>query len=94
MTSSSTSELSDLSRSSSDESSSAQKKEDISIEPAGLEAGKTTDTDVETGEGNEHSDLPRADGGRKAWLFLAGCFVFEALVWGKSTNPSLPSSPF
>jgi hypothetical protein len=26
--------------------------------------------------------LPRADGGRDAWLFLVGCFVFEALVWG------------
>ncbi|KAL2069592.1 hypothetical protein VTL71DRAFT_14271 [Oculimacula yallundae] len=26
--------------------------------------------------------LPRADGGRDAWLFLAACFVFEALVWG------------
>ena len=26
---------------------------------------------------------PRVDGGKDAWLFLAGCFVFEALVWGK-----------
>jgi hypothetical protein len=26
--------------------------------------------------------LPRADGGRHAWLFLVGCIVFEALVWG------------
>jgi hypothetical protein len=25
--------------------------------------------------------LPRADKGRHAWLFLTGCFVFEALVW-------------
>ncbi|KAH8684455.1 major facilitator superfamily domain-containing protein, partial [Tricladium varicosporioides] len=24
----------------------------------------------------------RADGGKDAWLFLAGCFIFEALVWG------------
>lgn len=30
------------------------------------------------------SRLPRADGGKEAWLFLAGCFVFEALVWGIS----------
>lgn len=28
-------------------------------------------------------NVPRADGGRHAWLFLAGCFVFEALIWGK-----------
>lgn len=27
--------------------------------------------------------LPPADGGRQAWLFLAGCFLMEGLVWGK-----------
>ena len=27
--------------------------------------------------------LPRADGGREAWLVLASCFVLEATVWGK-----------
>jgi len=27
--------------------------------------------------------LPQADGGRDAWLFLAGCFSIEALVWGE-----------
>jgi hypothetical protein len=27
-------------------------------------------------------DLPPVDGGHKAWLFLAGCFVMEALVFG------------
>ncbi|PGG99221.1 hypothetical protein AJ79_08651 [Helicocarpus griseus UAMH5409] len=26
--------------------------------------------------------LPPADGGIRAWLFLAGCFCIEALVWG------------
>ena len=26
--------------------------------------------------------LPRADGGRQAWLFLTACFILEALVWG------------
>ncbi|KAH8596147.1 major facilitator superfamily domain-containing protein [Bisporella sp. PMI_857] len=26
--------------------------------------------------------LPRADGGKDAWLFLISCFVVEALVWG------------
>lgn len=31
--------------------------------------------------GQEFS-LPRADGGMQAWLFLAGCFATEALVWG------------
>jgi hypothetical protein len=27
--------------------------------------------------------LPQADGGKDAWLFLAACFIVEALVWGK-----------
>lgn len=26
--------------------------------------------------------LPRADGGKDAWLVLAACFFLEALVWG------------
>lgn len=34
--------------------------------------------------GQEPTSLPRADGGRDAWLFLAGCFAIEALTWGKS----------
>jgi hypothetical protein len=32
----------------------------------------------------EQANLPRADGGMDAWLFLAGCFTIEALVWGES----------
>lgn len=36
-------------------------------------------------EEREHSSgsLPRADGGKDAWWFLAGCFLIEALTWGK-----------
>ena len=30
------------------------------------------------------SALPPADGGRQAYLFLAGCFILEATVWGVS----------
>ena len=26
--------------------------------------------------------LPPADQGKDAWLFLAGCFMVEALIWG------------
>jgi len=29
--------------------------------------------------------LPRADGGKDAWMFLAACFTIEALVWGTSS---------
>ena len=31
----------------------------------------------------EQVNLPRADGGKEAWLFLCGCFTIEALVWGR-----------
>jgi hypothetical protein len=31
-------------------------------------------------------DLPPVDGGYKAWLFLAGCFVMETLVFGMIIN--------
>ncbi|KAK3671385.1 hypothetical protein LTR78_008663 [Recurvomyces mirabilis] len=41
--------------------------------------------DFENAQWNEpnHNDqsLPRADGGKDAWLFLASCFVLEALIW-------------
>ncbi|KAH9214100.1 major facilitator superfamily domain-containing protein [Leptodontidium sp. 2 PMI_412] len=33
-------------------------------------------------ESSQSTKVSRADGGRDAWLFLAACFVFEALVWG------------
>jgi len=33
--------------------------------------------------------LPPVDRGKDAWLFLAACFVVEALVWGKSLCVSL-----
>jgi hypothetical protein len=28
--------------------------------------------------------LPPVDRGKQAWLFLAGAFMIEALVWGES----------
>lgn len=34
--------------------------------------------------GEQERIIPPADGGSGAWLFLAGCFGIEALVWGKS----------
>lgn len=42
---------------------------------------------VEDGQRNP----PRADGGREAWLFLGGCFVLEALVWGKFAESFIPT---
>lgn len=37
--------------------------------------------------------LPRADGGKEAWLFLAGCCTVEALVWGECLWPSSGANP-
>lgn len=36
----------------------------------------------EADDGQREFTLPPADGGRSAWLFLAGCFAVEALMWG------------
>lgn len=38
---------------------------------------------TEEASGRLEFSLPQADGGRDAWLFLAACFVVEALVWGE-----------
>lgn len=42
-------------------------------------------------ESNCSSNLPPVDGGAQAWLFLAGCFVMEALVFG-TFSPHAPSA--
>ncbi|KAJ6007603.1 hypothetical protein N7540_011579 [Penicillium herquei] len=41
----------------------------------------STDTDLSDVH-NDSQQLPAMDGGLDAWLFLAACFVMEALVWG------------
>jgi hypothetical protein len=42
---------------------------------------------MQSNNGSIHEfSLPRADGGKQAWFFLAGCFFVEALVWGESMN--------
>jgi hypothetical protein len=54
---------------------------DIEMLPQGC--GSTLRFEVEVIMDGDGSKLPRVDGGKDAWLFLVGCFVFEALVWGK-----------
>ena len=39
-----------------------------------------------TADDDDESKLPPTDRGWSAWLFLAGCFWLEGLVWGKSTT--------
>lgn len=50
------------------------------LEISSLEDPPTPNTGPEH-RGHEFS-LPRADGGKDAWLFLAAGFVVEAMVWG------------
>lgn len=33
--------------------------------------------------------LPRVDGGKEAWLFLAACFIVEVMTWGEVTSSLL-----
>lgn len=40
-------------------------------------------TDSTSAIGKSESDFPSADRGKAAWLFLAGSFWLEGIVWGK-----------
>lgn len=48
----------------------------------------------EEGDHGQEFSLPRADGGRDAWLFLAACFSIEALVWGERSIFVFPGIGF
>ena len=44
----------------------------------------------DTADTDDESKLPPTDRGWSAWLFLAGCFWLEGLVWGKFiTDPRI-----
>lgn len=48
-----------------------------------LDTPSTTHQNDEESEAQHDTfSLPRADGGKDAWLFLASAFILEALVWG------------
>lgn len=51
-------------------------------EEDGLQRAQSRHSQVH-GQEFENASLPKADGGKDAWLFLAGCFCIEALTWGK-----------
>lgn len=55
------------------------------IELRPRESGPAEGTDEPASSNNtrhEFPALPPVDGGKDAWLFLAACFVIEALIWG------------
>lgn len=58
----------------------------------GRRLGSLEDDDRRSGldaNGQEASELPPADGGRQAWLFLAACFAVDALIWGELSRVEL-----
>lgn len=61
----------------SDSSDTFASKEELGYEPRSSEEKLTSPN------ANDPS-LPPVDKGKDAWLFLAACFVVEALVWGKT----------
>ncbi len=57
----------------------------------------TVESSVEITSEKLLQKVPKSDGGKHAWLFLAGGFFFEALVWGAPISSILPIysySPF
>ncbi|OAX84668.1 hypothetical protein ACJ72_00960 [Emergomyces africanus] len=46
------------------------------------QVGKESVMEGEKPSQQQEFSLPPTDGGIQAWLFLAGCFVVEAIVWG------------
>jgi len=56
---------------------------ETNIKMVSQESNSPFDSQMDATVAEDSSKLPRVDRGRDAWLFLVGCFVFEALVWGK-----------
>jgi hypothetical protein len=57
----------------------------MELQPSAATAAADTHASSHThDDGEQHISftLPRADGGKDAWLVLASCFVLEATVWG------------
>ncbi|RAL67054.1 hypothetical protein DID88_007834 [Monilinia fructigena] len=66
--------------------SDAEFKSHFSVSPQDFPLFNESTQDLEEGMGDsantEGGNIPKADESRDAWLFLAACFVFEALIWG------------
>lgn len=45
--------------------------------------------DVDSINDRAEFSLPPVDRGKDAWMFLAACFVMEALVWGKKIQKTV-----
>lgn len=52
------------------------------VEDVSKTASRQASTDPIRSHDEQPDNLPPADKGKDAWLFLAACFMVEALVWG------------
>ncbi|KAF7890736.1 uncharacterized protein EAF01_010545 [Botrytis porri] len=62
-----------------------ESKVQAAVADFGIPLSNASTRDLEEGtndQDNTDGNIPRADGGKDAWLFLAACFLFEALIWG------------
>jgi hypothetical protein len=75
-------DLSSTSQQSTDSQKSLGTSTEDDIEMVSQLDGSPQDSQDDAVVAEDGTKLPRAGGGRDAWLFLVGCFVFEALVWG------------
>jgi hypothetical protein len=91
VTSLSAHQASDISNSSSKRSSITIRSDEnrLHLVPAG-QPPKIGDVERQVSLMEEERPLPLPDKGRRAWIFLAGCFLFEALVWGESAMGTIP----
>ena len=62
------------------------------VSAKGFPSYGTADTECPEPAASAHGqevNVPPADHGKAAWLFLAGCFWIEGLVWGESPCPTV-----
>lgn len=50
------------------------------------EEGMSGSLDDQNASRNPEFSLPPVDGGKEAWLFLAACFVVDALIFGMKSQ--------
>jgi hypothetical protein len=47
-----------------------------------LRSEEQSPSSIKQHDHEQDQQLPPMDGGKDAWLFLAACFMIEALIWG------------
>lgn len=58
-------------------------QDQVELERVPSQTGQSTELEDHFRPTNESvRPIPPADGGKEAWLFLAACFIMEAVIWG------------